>query len=142
MNKYIIILGVLALLVVSGIVYRVFFTDARSAVTGNVREFTVTAQKNRWNWNPETFSVTQGDLIKLTVVNEDDYDHGFSIDQFGVAQRLPARGTIHIEFIANTVGEWPYYCSVACGSGIVDGKERGHFDQIGKMNVMKVSPKP
>ncbi len=141
MNKYISVLIVLAVLVAGGILYRTFVAGERAAITGEVREFTVIAQKNRWNWNPETFSVNQGDLVKLTVVNEDDYDHGFALDQFGVSQRLPARGTIHVEFIANTVGEWPYYCSVACGEGIVDGKPRGHFDQIGKMIVNKVSPR-
>lgn len=142
MNKYISILIVLVLLVAFGITYRTFFAAERAAETGDVREFTVTAQKNRWNWMPETLEVTQGDKIKLKVVNEDDYDHGFAIDQFGVSQRLPARGTIKIEFIANTAGEWPYYCSVACGAGIVDGKERTHFDQIGKVGVMRVLPKP
>ena len=141
MNKYIIILIVLVVMVGGGIGYRTFIGGERAAVTGDVREFTVTAQKNKWNWSPETFEVTQGDLIKLTVVNQYDYDHGFAIDQFGVSQRLPARGTIHIEFIVNTAGEWPYYCSVACGSGMVDGEERTHFDQIGKVGVMKVLPR-
>src|SRR3989344_1744126 len=142
MNKSITILIVLVLLVGGGIMYRTFFADARAAVTGNVREYTVIAQKNKWNWSPETFEVTQGDRIKLTVINEDDYDHGFAIDQFGVSQRLPARGTIHVEFVANTAGEWPYYCSVSCGSGMVNGKERTHFDQIGKVGVMRVLPRP
>jgi heme/copper-type cytochrome/quinol oxidase subunit 2 len=142
MNKYFIILIVLAVIFGGGITYRVFFAAERAAVTGEVREFTVTAQKNKWNWSPETFNVNQGDLIKITVVNEDDYDHGFAIDQFGVSQRLPARGTIKVEFIANTPGEWPYYCSVACGDGMVDGKSRGHFDQIGKVGVMKVNAVP
>lgn len=142
MNKYISILIVLVLLVGGGIAYRTFFADARIAVTGDVREYTITAEKNKWNWVPDTLEVTQGDRVQLTVINHDDYDHGFAIDQFGVSQRLPANGTIHVEFVANSAGEWPYYCSVSCGAGMVNGKERGHFDQIGKVGVFKVVPRP
>mgnify|MGYP001562348444 FL=1 len=140
-NKYVILVIGLAGLVAGGVAYRTFIAEERVGLTGEVREYTITAQKNKWNWHPETFAVNQGDLVKLTVINEDDYDHGFAIDQFGVSQRLPARGTIYIEFIANSAGEWPYYCSVSCGEGVVDGKPRGHFDQIGKVGVMKVTPK-
>ncbi len=140
MNKYILILIVLSAIVAGGVVYRTFIAGERAQATGVVKEFTVYARKNQWNWDPSTFSVNQGDRVKLTVINEDDYDHGFAIDQFGVSQRLPARGTIYIEFVANAAGEWPYYCSVSCGAGIVNGKERGHFDQIGKVGVFKVGP--
>ena len=138
MNKYIIILIVLVALVGGGVAYRTFVAGERSKETGSIKEYTITAQKNKWDCSPETFSVNQGDTVKLTVINEDDYDHGFAIDQFGVSQRLPARGTIHIEFVANAAGEWPYYCSVSCGAGIVNGKPRGHFDQIGKVGVLHV----
>lgn len=140
MNKYIILLIGLVLLVGAGIAYKQFSGKTAVQETGEVKEYTIYARKNKWNWDPDTFAVTQGDRVKLTVINEDDYDHGFAIDQFGISQRLPARGTIHIEFIAISAGEWPYYCSVSCGEGIVDGKPRGHFDQIGKVGIFKVAP--
>jgi heme/copper-type cytochrome/quinol oxidase subunit 2 len=138
-NKYIILLIVLVILVGAGFAYKQFSGKVAVQETGAVQEYTIYARKNKWNWDPETFSVNQGDRVQLTVINEDDYDHGFAIDQFGVSQRLPARGTIRVEFLATSAGEWPYYCSVSCGAGIVDGKERGHFDQIGKMGVLRVT---
>jgi len=138
MNKYVILLISIALLVGGGVAYKQFSGKVVVQETGETKEFTIYARENKWNWDPDTFEVNQGDRVKLTVINEDNYDHGFAIDQFGISQRLPARGTIHIEFLANAVGEWPYYCSVSCGSGIVDGKARGHFDQLGKAGVFKV----
>jgi len=48
---------------------------------------------------------------------------------------MPALSTIQIDFVATRPGDFPYYCSVSCGSGIVDGEKRGHFDQIGKLSV-------
>lgn len=136
MNKYITIIIVLVLLVGAGIAYKQFSGKEEVQLTGEVKEFTIYARKNHWSWDPDTISVNEGDKVKITAINEDDYDHGFALDQFGISQRLPAGGRITVEFVANKAGEWPYYCSVACGAGIVDGKERGHFDQIGKLIVI------
>lgn len=138
MNKYVVMVIAIALLIGAGVAYKQFGGKVKVAETGVVREYSVYARKNKWNWDPETFKVDLGDRVKLTVVNEDDYDHGFAIDQFGISQRLPARGTIQVEFLADSPGEWPYYCSVACGEGMVDGKKRTHFDQIGKFGIFKV----
>ena len=107
----------------------------RSQITGEVREVTIIAQKNKWTWKPESFEAVQGDKIILTVINEDDFDHGFAIEAFGVSQRIPANGKIVTEFVVTQPGEFPYYCSVPCGDGEVDGKKRGHFDQVGTIHV-------
>src|SRR3989344_8776619 len=144
MNKYFIIVGVLILIVAVGAGYNTFLvSDAdRPMETGVVRNITITARENRWEFDPPYFEVDQGDRIMLTVVNEDRYDHGFAIDAFGVSQRLPAGETIVIDFVATKAGEFPYYCSVSCGAGLVDGMERGHFDQIGKFHVRSLASGP
>jgi hypothetical protein len=63
--------------------------------------------------------------------------------------RLPANGTIEVEFVASKSGEFPFYCSVSCSdsgstgnlldgkvqSGVHAGTVRGHFDHIGKFIV-------
>ena len=107
----------------------------RPVTTGKVREVTITAKKNQWRWDPENFEAVQGDKIILTVINEDDYDHGIAIEAFGVSQRIPANGKITAEFVVTQPGEFPYYCSVPCGEGVVAGKKRGHFDQVGTIHV-------
>ncbi len=137
MNKYFIIIIVLGFLIAGGIVYNKFGIKEsdRPQTTGNVKEVTIIAKKNEWRWEPEKFEAVQGDKIILTIINEDDYDHGIAIDAFGVSQRIPANGKITAEFVVTQPGEFPYYCSVPCGDGIVDGKKRGHFDQVGTIHV-------
>jgi cytochrome c oxidase subunit II len=137
MNKYIIIIIVIILLIGGGVLYKQFgVSDKDKGIeTGVIKEFTIVAKKDNWRFMPDEIDVTQGDRIILTVINEDDYDHGIAIDAFGVSQRLPANGTIKAEFVVTQPGVFPYYCSVPCGEGEVDGVERGHFDQIGRINV-------
>lgn len=140
MNKYITISIVLVLIIGAGAFYRANFVPdiEKAVVTGVDRELTIVVFQNTWKFEPEEIEVNQGDRIILTVVNRDEYDHGFAIDAYGISQRMPALGTIIVEFIATRPGEFPYYCSVSCGSGEVDGEKRGHFDQIGKLHVRSI----
>jgi len=140
MNKYIFIIGAIAVILGGGIVYRVFFLPQEyvPVSTGIVREFTVTARKDRWEFKPDVIEINRGDRVKMRVVNEDDYDHGFGIDAFGVTKRMPANETIEIEFTATQAGEFPFYCSVPCGEGLVDGKKREHADMIGTLKVKDI----
>ena len=137
MNKYLALIIVFVVLMGAGIGYRAFFLPQSSVpvTTGKTREITIIARKDKWIFEPETIDVDRGDKLVLTVVNEDNYDHGIAIDAFGVSQRMPANGTIKVEFIVTQEGDFPFYCSVPCGDGIVDGKKRGHFDMVGKIHV-------
>lgn len=137
MNKYFIIIGIIVLILIAGVVYRARFLpeELTPEVTGEVREITVVALKDQWIFEPEVIEVNRGDKVVLTLVNEDDYDHGIAIDSFGIAQRMPANETITFDFIATQEGEFPFYCSIPCGEGIVDGVKRTHFDMLGKIHV-------
>lgn len=121
----------------AGVLYRVFLLPQKSVpvTTGKIREVTITAKKEEWRFNPEVIEAERGDRIIATVVNEDDYDHGIALDVFGISQRMPAKSTITIDFVVTQEGEFPFYCSVPCGEGIVEGKKRTHFDMIGKLHV-------
>lgn len=151
MNTYIIIGIVVTALVGGGIAYK-SMTDTDNCTDANGKDvsFTVTAKKLEWRFEPETIAVSKCDRVKMTVVNEDNFDHGVAIDAFGISQRLPALGTIEIPFVASKSGEFPFYCSVSCSTsensslGLKDGKVeegpyagtvRGHFDHIGKFVV-------
>ena len=141
MNKYIIILIILVLIITGGFAYKKFFEkeSAKPMETGVVKEFTIRVKKLERRFDPERIEVNQGDRINLTIINEDDFDHGFSVDAFGISQRIPAKSTIHISFVVTQAGEFTYFCSVPCGEGIVDGVKRGHFDQFGKIIVHSIS---
>lgn len=151
MNKFAIIGILLVAIVVGGVMYKEFTRSIdEPVVTDEVKEFTVVSKKLEWRFEPESIEVRQGDRIKVHVINEDDFDHGFAIDALGISQRLPADGSIDIEFVATKSGEFPFYCSVSCGAsdkgsfglkdGLVEGGPyagtlRGHFEHVGKFVV-------
>lgn len=139
-NKYFILIFVGILIVAGGIIYRVFLLPESSVpvITGKVREITVIAKKDTWSFVPEIIEAVRGDKIIATIVNEDNYDHGIALDAFGISQRMPANGTIKVEFTVTQEGDFPFYCSVPCGEGEVDGKKRGHFDMVGKLHVRSI----
>jgi len=139
-NKYYIIVGVVILIIISGALYRAFLLPEleKPIVTGIERFVDIVVHEDTWAFTPEFLEVDQGDKLIFSIVNKDDYDHGFAIDAFGISQRMPALSTIQIDFIVTKGGNFPYYCSVSCGSGIVDGEKRGHFDQIGLLHVKSI----
>lgn len=137
MNKYVVIIGLAILLIIGGVVYRTFFISEGSKpyVSGKSVEVTITADKDMWKFSPEIVEVDRGDKVVIHAVNEDAYDHGIAIDAFGISQRMPANETITFDFVVTQEGDFPFYCSVPCGEGNVDGKTRTHFDMIGKLHV-------
>lgn len=137
MNKYFLLIIVGVIIIGGGIFYRAFLIkeESKPVVTGKTREITIIARKDKWLFEPEIVEAERGDKIIATVVNEDNYDHGIAIDAFGISQRMPANSTIRIEFVVTQEGDFPFYCSVPCGEGVVDGKKRTHFDMVGKMHV-------
>lgn len=148
MNKYVVLIIVLGVMIAGGIAYRaVRMSDVanRPVETGVVREITIRIPKDTWSFDPESIEVNQGDRVKLTFVNEDDYDHGVGIDAYGVSQRVPARATLPIpEFVVTKSGDFQFYCSVSCNDGVAmsgkyQGQKRGHFDQIGVLRVKAVA---
>lgn len=140
MNKYFLLIGIGVLIIGGGIVYRAFLLPESSVplTTGKVREITIVARKDRWAFDPEIIEAVRGDKIVATIVNEDEYDHGIAFDAFGVSQRMPANSTIKVEFVVTQEGNFPFYCSVPCGEGEVDGQKRGHFDMVGKIQVRSI----
>ena len=113
MNKYLIIGIILAVILAGGGLYRTYLL-------------------------PEEVEINRGDRVKMTVINEDIYDHGIAIDAFGISQRMPANSTIVFEFVATQAGDFQYYCSVPCGEGDTDKGHRTHFDMIGTITVKNI----
>lgn len=137
MNKYFILAIAILLILAGGVAYRTFLLPQQSVpvTTGKIREITIIAKKDQWKFEPETIDAERGDKIVATVINEDDYDHGFAIDALGISQRMPAKQTITVEFVVTQEGDFPFYCSVPCGEGHVDGHKRTHFDMVGTLRV-------
>lgn len=141
MNKYFLILGIVVLVIIGGIAYRAFLIpeSSKPVITGKERRITIIAQKNEWRFIPEDVEMERGDHVFVEAINEDDYDHGIAIDALGVSQKMPALSTINFDFIVTQEGDFPFYCSVPCGEGDVEGMHRTHFDMIGKLHVKPIS---
>lgn len=140
MNKYAILGIALVVLIAASAAWSALKPDTGNVIgpTGDVKRITITIRKEAWRFDPENINVIQGDKVLLTVVNEDEFDHGIAIDAYGVSQRVPAKSQITAEFIASRAGAFPFYCSVPCGEGEVDGVKRGHFDQVGELTVERL----
>jgi cytochrome c oxidase subunit 2 len=89
-----------------------------------VKEFDITAKN--WNFMPGTLTVNKGDTVKLNITSI-DVEHGFMLLAFGVSEGLRPGETTEIEFVADKVGTFSFYCSVFCGSG--------HRDMTGELIV-------
>ena len=150
MNKYVIIGIVLVLIMGSGFVFSLTKGGFKCEEgMGQHREFTVVSKKLEWRFEPEEITVDQCDHVEIKVINEDDFDHGFAIEGLGVSQRLPASGSIDIDFIATNSGSFQIFCSVSCSdsastgnledglvqTGPYKGTKRGHFEHLGQFVV-------
>lgn len=145
MNKYLLILIIAVVLVASGYGFSKIKKPSTQVVesTGKEIHITIRAVKNEWRWDNENVVVKAGDRIHLTLINEDDYDHGIGIEGYGINERMPANKTVEIDFVATRKGKFRFYCSVPCGKGIVNnpkspynGQERDHFDMLGSLEVI------
>jgi cytochrome c oxidase subunit II len=76
----------------------------------NRREFPMSAKDYRFN--PNKLEVTQNDLVKLTITSE-DVAYSFTIDEFRVAKRIPAGGSVTFEFrVDKGPGSYPFYSNM------------------------------
>ncbi|HUI00099.1 MAG TPA: cupredoxin domain-containing protein [Nitrososphaerales archaeon] len=61
-------------------------------------------------YDPDNFTVTQGDNVTLSVLNTDDNTHGLVITQFHVDTGIiPSGNTVIVSFIADKTGTFEFY---------------------------------
>ncbi len=65
--------------------------------------------------------------------NSRNYCNDYRFTLFVVAKKCS-----FLVYLVTQEGEFPFYCSVPCGEGEVDGKKRTHFDMIGKVKVKSI----
>jgi cytochrome c oxidase subunit 2 len=106
--------------------YIIIFLLAVSATSGalwqrgmrgsaDVKTIEVTA--SRFQFEPATISVAQGDMVRLRL-RSIDRSHAFAIDAFHVKAMIPNGGEIvTVEFAADRAGTFAFTCSEYCGAG-------------------------
>src|SRR3989338_5559418 len=87
-------------------------TASSAESSSAVKEITMSAKA--WAFEPDTIEVSKGDRVKVTVTAT-DVKHGISI--WGINKRLEPNKSEVIEFTADEVGEFPFFCTVYCGDG-------------------------
>jgi hypothetical protein len=66
--------------------------------------------------------VKQGELVTLRLTSM-DVVHGFNLSHYNISETLYPGETKIVEFIADTTGEFEFYCSVrSCGLGHLEMK--------------------
>jgi heme/copper-type cytochrome/quinol oxidase subunit 2 len=88
------------------------------------RDLTVTVKDFRFT--PDRLEVVQDDLVRVTIVS-DDVAHSFNVDEYRIARRVPAKGRTVVEFRADRVGTFPFYCNLT--------SEPGHDQMRGQLVV-------
>ena len=74
-----------------------------------MREITITAA--RYTFTPARIEVDKGDIVRLTVIAQ-DIPYGFTIDEYRIAKRVSPGRNITVEFVADCVGRFEFYCGM------------------------------
>ncbi len=81
----------------------------------SVKSFDITA--SRFEFQPATIEVNEGDHVKLTL-HSADTTHGFAIAELKVKMKIPKGGApVTAEFVADKAGTFQIKCSEYCGPG-------------------------
>jgi cytochrome c oxidase subunit 2 len=111
MNRKFVWLSLIAVAALAG-VYVVSANPAAPAVAiaiaANKKEFKVDAYK--FYFSPDIITVNKGDKVKI-IINNADILHGIRIPE------LDVRGNESVEFTADKIGEFVWYCNTYCGDG-------------------------
>lgn len=73
----------------------------------------------RSQFNPDQITVREGDTVvwKLTNIERAiDAVHGFAVPAYNISASLEPGETVTIEFVADTPGTFPFYCSEFCSA--------------------------
>lgn len=88
--------------------------DLSGTLVGGVREINVVA--SQFDFGPEVITVRQGEEVRLLLTTA-DVAHGIGLREFGINERIVAGETTVVTFLADTAGEFTFFCSVPCGAG-------------------------
>lgn len=77
---------------------------------------TVSIIAKQWSFEPALINVKKGDRVHLTITSK-DVTHGFNIPEYGINEKINPGKTTQVEFVADKVGTFSFFCSVPCGKG-------------------------
>jgi cytochrome c oxidase subunit 2 len=90
---------------------------------GDVEVKTIDVLASRFQFEPATISIAEGDRVRLRLRSADG-THGFAIKAFRVKALIPKAGEAVTEFVADQPGTFDITCSEYCGIGHAAMKAR------------------
>ncbi len=109
MNKKYIVIAVILIVIIAGFfIVKSYTGNSIKNIEPEIKEFTVKAFK--FGYTPDTITVNKRNKIKINIENTDVL-HGMRIPD------LNLKDNNQIEFIADKIGEFPWYCNNYCGDG-------------------------
>jgi heme/copper-type cytochrome/quinol oxidase subunit 2 len=91
---------------------------ARQVKGGGVDEVkTIDVVASRFQFEPATISVMQGDSVRLRLRSA-DRSHSLALKAFRVKTLIPKGGeVVTVDFVADQVGTFEFICAEYCGTG-------------------------
>lgn len=92
-------------------------TAPATAVNANVKEFNMRSWMDTTNgkmtphFSLAEIRVKKGDTVKINITNTAG-THDFRLDEFGIVQATPVNQTVTVQFVADKVGTFEYYCGM------------------------------
>ena len=69
-----------------------------------------------WKWTPDTIKVPVGTKLRIQFESR-DASHSFNLKAYKIKLPLPEGTKDELEFVADKVGEFKWYCGRPCGNG-------------------------
>lgn len=90
-------------------------TESASVANGPIKEFNMTSWMDKTDgkmtphFSLNEIKVKKGDTVKIHITNTAG-THDFVLDEFGIDAETPLSQTVDVEFVADKVGTFEYYC--------------------------------
>ena len=88
----------------------------RSATTQDDRRREVAVTVTDTGFEPARIDARLNEIVAVTLTASGT-PHGFGLDAYRIAKRVEPGKTLHFEFRADTVGTFPFYCSLTGADG-------------------------
>lgn len=112
MNKNIIIGIIVVVIIAVGAWWYWNQSSAPRVETPTTETHVIELTARNFSFAPAEIRVKKGDTVRIVLKNEEG-NHNWKIDEFGVETKVITAGeTNTVEFVADTVGSFEYYCSV------------------------------
>lgn len=103
------------------------------------KTFNIVGKRFTYTITPSPFVVNRGDSVTINFSVSDDGDgngHGFILELYAESSFniIKPGQTRTIQFVANTLGTFTYFCTQTCGTG--------HTDMFGTFTVVEPAPAP